>query len=158
MLVSGHSSGAHLAAVLLTVDWREHGLPPDLIKAALLSSGIYDLGPVMLSSRRAYIDLEDDEIARLSPLRHVAVIRCPAKVMYGEAESPEFVRQARIFAGAMSAAGLDAELIPVPQVNHFEMNEEFGRAGSSVFKAAVAQFATIAAGEGPVRPPIMRAC
>jgi arylformamidase len=156
ILLSGHSSGAHLAAVLLTIDWPRHGLPRDLVKAALLISGSYDLGPVMLSSRRSYIDLTDDEVARLSPLRHVAAISCPVKVLHGDEESPEFIRQARRFSGALSAAGKHAELIAVPQVNHFEINEGLGKADSPVFAAALSQLAAIEAGGGPVRSSDLR--
>ena len=38
--VSGHSSGAHLAGVTLITDWpKDFGVPTDVIKGALLSSG-----------------------------------------------------------------------------------------------------------------------
>ncbi len=50
--VSGHSSGAHLAGVALVTDWgRDFDLPPDVIKGALLCSGMYDLKPVRGSPR-----------------------------------------------------------------------------------------------------------
>jgi arylformamidase len=144
ILLSGHSSGAHLAAVLLTVDWAKCGVPANLIKAALLVSGPYDLAPVMLSSRRSYIDLTDEEVARVSPLRHVAAMSCPIKVLNGENESPEFLRQGRTLVSALSAAGKPAELIVVPKVNHFEINEEFGTRSSAVFQAALDQAAATA--------------
>jgi hypothetical protein len=43
--VSGHSSGGHLAGVILTADWRELDLPADVVKGGLCSSGMYDLEP-----------------------------------------------------------------------------------------------------------------
>ena len=49
--LSGHSSGGHLAAVLLTTDWPKFGLPADVLKSGLCISGMYDLHPVMLSAR-----------------------------------------------------------------------------------------------------------
>lgn len=136
ILLSGHSSGAHLCAVLLTLDWAARGLPADLLKAALCVSGSYDLEPVLLSSRRHYIDLTRDEAERLSPRRHVAQIRCPVTVMYGERESPEFIRHSLSFVEALRAAGRNAELIGVPDVNHFEINEAMGRAGTQPYAAA----------------------
>ena len=40
--VSGHSSGGHLAGVTLVTDWqKDFGVPGDLIKGALLSSGMW---------------------------------------------------------------------------------------------------------------------
>jgi len=52
IFVSGHSSGAHLAAAVATTDWKARfGLPQDVVKGALCCSGIYDLEPVRLSAR-----------------------------------------------------------------------------------------------------------
>jgi arylformamidase len=137
ILLSGHSSGAHLCAVLLTFDWAAHGLPADLVKAALCVSGTYDLAPVLLSARRAYIDLTAEEAERLSPLRHVGAVRCPVIVVTGERESPEFVRQGMAFAGALRDAGRDVELLHVPGVDHFEINEAIGTTGTAPHAAAV---------------------
>ena len=41
--ISAHSSGSHLAGVVLTRGWKEEGLPPDAFKGAVLLSGMYDL-------------------------------------------------------------------------------------------------------------------
>src|SRR4029453_13865005 len=46
LYVSGHSSGAHLAGVLLTTNWRQDfDLPADTIKGGLCCSGLFDLKP-----------------------------------------------------------------------------------------------------------------
>ena len=59
--VSGHSSGAHLGGVVLITDWvKEFGLPGDVVKGALLCSGIYDLKPVRLSARSNYVRFTDE--------------------------------------------------------------------------------------------------
>src|ERR1700686_5169995 len=47
--ISAHSSGSHLAACVLSLGWREEGLPENFCKGALLLSGMYDLEPVALS-------------------------------------------------------------------------------------------------------------
>jgi arylformamidase len=137
ILLSGHSSGAHLAAVLATLDWAARGLPADLVKVALCVSGTYDLTPVLLSARRAYIDLTREEAERLSPLRHVRAMRCPVIVVTGGRESPEFIRQGMAFATALREAGADVELIHVPQADHFALNETFGTAGAVPHAAAM---------------------
>ena len=41
--VSGQSSGAHLAGNIVTTDWEDYGVPKDVVKGALLCSGMYDL-------------------------------------------------------------------------------------------------------------------
>ncbi len=59
IFLSGHSAGGHLGGVLITTDWTEYGLPADVIKGAFLSSGMYDLYPVSLSSRNEYVEFTD---------------------------------------------------------------------------------------------------
>jgi len=145
ILLSGHSSGAHLCAVLSTLDWAARDLPADLVKAALCVSGTYDLAPVLLSARRSYIDLTSAEAERLSPLRHAGAVRCPVIVMTGERESPEFVRQGMAFADALRHAGADVELIHVPRADHFEINEAIGTAGTAPHAAAVRLMRHVAA-------------
>src|ERR1700720_2025229 len=42
--VSAHSSGAHLAAAMIATDWqKDFSLPKDVVKGAVLCSGMYDL-------------------------------------------------------------------------------------------------------------------
>ena len=53
LYISGTSSGAHLAAVALTTDWKnDFGLPADILQGGLCCSGMYDLHPVSLSALR----------------------------------------------------------------------------------------------------------
>ena len=58
--LSAHSSGAHLGGCLVTTDWTAEGLPADLLKGALLVSGMYDLKPVRLSKRSEYVRFTDE--------------------------------------------------------------------------------------------------
>jgi arylformamidase len=121
IFVSGHSSGAHLAGVVLTTDWPARGLPQDIVKGALCISGIYDLEPVRLSARNDYVHLNAALVGDLSPLRHIDRVACPVVVGFGERESDEFKRQARDFAAALAGRGGDAELIEGAGLNHFEI-------------------------------------
>jgi len=124
LYVGGHSSGAHLAAVALTTDWPgAFDLPPDIIKGALCSSGMYDLAPVRLSHRSSYVNFTDEMVAALSPLRHLDQLRAPLIVAYGTYETPEFQRQARDFAAAVKAAGKPVELIVGDNYSHMELPE-----------------------------------
>ena len=112
------------AAVALTTDWRrDFDVPADVVKGALCASGIYDLGPVRLSARSAYVKITDEIEQALSPQRHVAAIAAPLVVAYGGRETPEFQRQARDFAAAARAAGKTVELVFAVHYNHFEMLE-----------------------------------
>ena len=120
--VSGHSSGAHLAAAAITTDWKARfGLPQDVVKGALCCSGIYDLEPVRLSARNDYVQLDEPQVAGLSPMRYLANLRCPVAVGFGEHESDEFKRQAREFAAAGARNGTPVELVEGAGLNHFEI-------------------------------------
>jgi arylformamidase len=125
--LAGHSSGAHLAAVALTADWRrEFDIAPDFIKGALLMSGMYDLKPVRLSKRSDYVKFTDAMEDAMSPQRHLDGLHAPLTVTVGTKDSPEFIRQARDFVAAVQAAGKPAELIEAPEYNHFDLSESLG--------------------------------
>lgn len=123
--VSGHSSGAHLAAVLLTTRWADYGLPDNVVKGATLISGMYDLKPVRLSARSTYVPFTDDIEHDLSPQRHLQCLNMPLLLGYGELETDEFKRQTQDFAAALQAAGKPAQLLYQPHVNHFEILDDF---------------------------------
>ncbi|MGE3535999.1 MAG: alpha/beta hydrolase [Candidatus Tectimicrobiota bacterium] len=127
LYLSGHSSGAHLGGVVLVTDWPgQYGLPPDLLRGAVLISGMYDLAPVRLSKRSQYVRFDDASEAALSTQRHLAALRTPLVLAYGTEESPEFQRQSREFAAAVQAAGKPVELLVGTGYNHFEIQETLG--------------------------------
>jgi arylformamidase len=136
MYVSGHSSGGHLAGVVLTTDWRkDFGLPVDVVKGVVCCSGMFDLKPVRLSKRSEYVKFTDQVEHALSAQRHLDMINCPVTLVYGSLETPEFQRQSRDFAAAVRAAGKAVQIVVAPGYNHFEVNETlaspygfFGRA------------------------------
>jgi arylformamidase len=124
IFVAGRSSGSHLGGVVLITDWqKDFALPADLVKGALLSSGMYDLKPVRLSKRGAYVKFTDDMEEALSTQRHLARINCPVVLAHGTYETPEFQRQTREFAAALKAAGKPVTLLVGEGYNHFEIPE-----------------------------------
>ena len=122
--VSGHSSGAHLASVVLTTDWRRDlDLPADIVKGGLCCSGLFDLKPVRLSARSEYVTFTDEMEQALSSQRHLDKLFAPVIVAYGTLETPEFQRQSRDFAAAVKAAGKPVQLLVGEGYNHFEIPE-----------------------------------
>jgi arylformamidase len=127
IFVSGHSSGAHLAGVILTTDWpRDFDLPPDIVKGGLCGSGKFDLKPDRLSVRSTYVKFTDEMEQALSPQRHIDKVNAPISVVYGTLETPEFQRQSRDFAAALRAAGKTVQLVVGDGYNHFEVQETLG--------------------------------
>lgn len=127
IFVAGHSSGGHLAGCVVTADWdRDFGLPRDVIKGALLASGMYDLEAVRLSKRSQYVHFTDEIVQEFSPQRHIDRLHCPVIVAYGSLETPEFQRQGRDFSAAVEKAGKPVELIVGDGYNHYEITETLG--------------------------------
>ncbi len=139
LYVVGHSSGGHLASTIVTTDWaKDFGLPQNIVAGALLCSGMYELTPVQLSKRSAYVKFTEAIVRDLSAIRHIDRINMPLIVGYGTEETPEFQRQARDFSAALNAAGKPHEVVVGIGYNHFEIAETianpYGVMGRPVLK------------------------
>jgi arylformamidase len=137
--IGGQSSGAHLAAVALTTDWQdEFGLPADIVKGGLCTSGMYELAPVRLSARANYVKFTDDMVETLSPIRHLDQLSAPLIVSYATYETPEFIRQACEFAAAVRDTGKLRDLIVAENYSHLELPETlcnpYGVLGAAVLE------------------------
>ncbi len=140
LFVSGTSSGAHLAAVVLTTDWqRDFGLPRDIVKGGLCCSGMYDLYPVSLSRRSAYATFSRPVIEALSPQRHLETLCAPVIVAHGSLETPEFQRQSREFDAAVTRSGHASTLLVGDGYNHFEIHETLGNPYGLLGRAVLRQ-------------------
>jgi arylformamidase len=139
LYLSGHSSGAHLGGCAITADWRGHGLPVDVLKGAVLVSGMYDLRPVRLSKRSSYVRFTAEVEEDLSPIRHLDRLAAPLILSYGTYETPEFQRQTVDFHAAVQAAGKPATLLVGEGYNHFEILETLANPYGLLGRAALKQ-------------------
>jgi arylformamidase len=139
LYLTSHSSGSHLAGCVVTHDWRKENLPLDIIKGAMLGSGMYDLHPVRLSKRSKYVKFTDEMEEALSPLRHLDRLHTPIILAHGTCETPEFQRQTRDFYAAVKAAGKPVEMLTGEGYNHFEMLETLGNPYGLLGRAVLAQ-------------------
>ncbi len=125
IFVHGKSSGAHVGAMMAITDWRaDFGLPADLVKGALLVSGMYDLEPVRLTFRNDWLKLDEQGAWRNSPIRHIPEHGCPLIVGVGALETDEFRRQPREFVDAWRAQGLECHFVEMAGRHHFTVNDE----------------------------------
>ena len=133
--LAGHSSGAHLAGCVLLTDWVARGLPGDVIKGALLISGMYDLHAPLLSARSKYVKITPEEEAAASAMRQLGRIRCPVAVAWSVGDSPEFRRQSQVFAAALQSMGRLASRTEVFSANHFEEPRQLEKPDSELSRA-----------------------
>jgi arylformamidase len=131
------SSGSHLAGCVVITEWEKQGLPRDIIKGAVLGSGMYDLKPVRLSKRGNYVKFTDEMEEALSAQRHIENIHTPLVLAHGTLETPEFQRQTRDFAAALKAAGKPVQLIVGTGYNHYEVGETLGNPYAILGRAAL---------------------
>jgi arylformamidase len=137
--LTSQSSGAHLGGNVVTTDWKEYGVPQNVVKGALTCSGMYELKPVRLSKRSEYVAFTDEVEEKLSSIRHLDRLSCPLIVAYGTYETPEFQRQNREFADAVKTAGKPVTLLVAEGYNHFEMTEMIGNPLSVIGSAVLEQ-------------------
>jgi arylformamidase len=140
LYISGFSSGAHLGGVALVTDWqKDHGVPADIIKGAVLCSGMYDLKPVRMSARSSYVKFTDEMEQALSTHRYLDKITTPVVLAHGTLETPEFQRQSRDFAAALKVANKPVQLLIGQGYNHFEMAETFAHPYGVLGRAVMEQ-------------------
>ena len=75
LYVSGHSAGGHLTAMALAHDWEKDGIPRDLIKGAVATSGVYDLDMVMQISVNEQVRMTPEIAKENSPFLHPPLSR-----------------------------------------------------------------------------------
>jgi arylformamidase len=138
LYLSGHSSGGHLAGCVVITEWEKQGLPRDLLKGALLGSGMYDLKAPRQSARSRYVKFTDAMEEALSAQRHLDRVHTPLVLVHGTLETPDFMRQTRDFHAALRAAGKPVTLIVAKGHNHFELGESlanpYGVMGRAAFE------------------------
>lgn len=138
VVVSGHSAGGHLAAMLLMCDWKriDRRLPAQWISRALAISGLYDLEPLRRAPFLARdLRLTPASVERLSPARLPAPRNVVLHAVVGDGESSEFIRQTQRLAEHW---GPDA--VPVCQFvsqrRHFDILDDLAAPGGRLHALA----------------------
>ena len=93
LVVSGHSAGGHLAAMLVATDWRARGLPPRTIAGAVALSGVFDLEPLVQVSFNVDLKLDAGRAYLVSPIHLQPRVPTTVLIAAGADETSEFVRQ-----------------------------------------------------------------
>lgn len=121
LVISGHSAGGHLAACMLATDWPafDASMPRAIVAAAYAISGLFDLGPLVVTSINNALRLDQVTARAVSPLFWKAPARGSLDVVVGENESAEYFRQSRTIVDRWGTAGLPTRFGTIPNANHF---------------------------------------
>ena len=133
VVLSGHSAGGHLCAVLGQRDRAQLG---GLDVAAVVGlSGIYDLHPLLRASLNREVRMTASDCDALSPMAfdHFNARRFLLGV--GALETLGFRQQSLRFAERIAALGKPVDTQIVPGRTHFDLLDDFADAGSALFAA-----------------------
>jgi arylformamidase len=142
VVVSGHSAGGHLAAMLLATEAAGFGLERHPVAGAVSLSGVHDLRPLTLFSFNADFRLDDAEAARLSPILTRPATTAPIVAAVGGDETSEFLRQAGLLWDAWPAnrpRGATGPMV-IAHRHHFSVVADYADAQSALTQATLALF------------------
>lgn len=139
IFISGNSAGAHLCAMMLGYDWTREALPADLIKGAVLITGIYDVHPVLRISVNNEIRLDAEAARRNSPMllppRHAGALLAAV----GGAEPEGWKQQTRDYVAMCQTSDLVCEYLELAGENHFSMSTILADRDCPLIQAMLAQ-------------------
>ena len=143
IVLSGSGAGAHLVAMCLLDGWLpSHLRPADVLRAAVLLSGIYELEPLRDSHVGEAIGLSRDQAARNSPIRHLPTELPPVVVARGGTESAAFVDQHDLFVAALTVRGTPLADLVVRSRNHFDLPFDLADPNTALGRATLAHLET----------------
>ena len=135
VVVSGHSAGAQLGALLLggIAGWSARGF--------VGVSGVYDLEPLLGASVNLDIRLDATEARALSPRHRPGDPAVRYLCAVGGAETDGFRRQSHDYAAALRAQGCRATSMEVAGRTHFDVLDDLADPAGELFARAHALLA-----------------
>jgi arylformamidase len=122
LFISGHSAGGHLTAMALANDWTKDGIPQDVIKGAVATSGVYDLDMVMRISVQEQVRMTPEVAKQNNPFLNPPLVRCPLVVAVGGAEPKGWQQMSEDYFNHCKKIGMNVEYLVEPDANHYTMS------------------------------------
>lgn len=140
LLVSGHSAGGHLAAMLVATDWRARGLPADTIAGAVAISGVFDLEPLVQVSFNVDLKLDAGHAYLASPIHLQPRAAVPVLIVAGAAETSEFIRQSWLLWERWPESHPPGRRGPlfIPERHHFSVLSDLADPASELVRQTLA--------------------
>jgi arylformamidase len=150
IILSGHSAGAHLAAL---VSSDEHyltaaGVPLSAIRGTILLDGAgYDVakqmasggGPLLSNLYTRAFGTDPANQRRLSPITYTGKPNVGHWLLIHDAKRADATSQSQSFAAALRAAGDETRVVPIPDSSHLQINHDLG-AGDNLVTREVDAF------------------
>ena len=135
IIITGHSAGGHLTAMMFATDWMQYQMPPDVIIGGVAISGLYDLDPISQTNINNDVRLTPEQIMMFSPSRVKPWLEVPLVLTVGARESAEFHRQGEVLRGAPGWGAVATEQVDVKDCDHFNILDVFMDLNSEIWAA-----------------------
>ena len=119
--LSGHSAGAHLAAMVMATASDALARAGMRVRDVILISGVYDLEPISLTPVNDPLHLTPVEINDLSPALHLPAPGPRYRITVAERDTAEFIRQSRDYAELLRKAGHSVGFDLQKGMHHFDI-------------------------------------
>ena len=129
LILIGHSAGGQIVSELA----MRGG-----VAGIMAISGVFDLEPLIETTLNAKLGLDPASARAASPIHRVASA-APAAFAVSGAETGAFQEQTRRMCEAWTGAGNEAELLTVPNADHFSILTSLAEPGG-VLRAALGRF------------------
>ena len=141
LVVSGHSAGGHLAAMLVATDWSALGSPAGLAGAVAIS-GVFDLEPLVQVSFNTDLKLDRSRARAVSPIHLRPRRSVPMLFAAGADETSEFIRQSWLLWERWPECHPHGRHGPlfVPERHHFSVVSDLGDPASELVRQTLAMF------------------
>jgi arylformamidase len=123
IVLAGHSAGAHLAATSVARLASDAPIQ-NAIKGLVLLSGLFDLAPLRQIEIQKALDLDEVDVATLSPMKMNHFGNRRFLVAAGGNESEEFKRQSHDFHEHLRRIGCDSRFLSSPGDCHFSIVQQ----------------------------------
>ena len=135
--VAGFSAGGHLAAMVGADGWQ----PGRPLVAGYAMSGLHDLEPIRRSYLQKTLNLDDDDVARFSPIRTRPPLTGHWLAIVGGDEGPEYLRQSCELAACWQSAGSRSVAFEAARGhNHFSLVHTLANPDDPVTRRVAADF------------------
>ena len=121
IVLSGHSAGAHLASLMLNIDWKKYGVDNSFLKGVALISGIYETELVLNLNINKEIGLSLAEAKKNNPFRLTPKLIVPTIISYGENEPNLWKKQSINYLNFLNQKGFKCKKISCKNNNHFSL-------------------------------------
>ena len=138
LVVSGHSSGAQLAAMALAWNFEAMDLRYSPVDSALLISGSYDMEPHRHHPRYADLGLDEDMVLYVSPAANPPLDSLmPLVLAVGAEETPGYVRQTLAFRDKCVSRGHPVLVLQSAGDHHYSVVEQLAEADHPMTRALI---------------------